>query len=310
MLRPATRAFLAVVENRFYMHVSEINIYPIKSLKGIGLPSATVYKRGLECDRCWVVVDATGKFLTQRELPRMATIAVERNGGGLNVSANGSGTLAIEPLGDGPRVETAVWDRSGQAITYDIDTNEWFSDALGTAVELRYMPEDAGRPVKSIGSKDTDRTGFADAYPLLLANEASMEDLNRRIEEADMHAGRLPAVRRLPINRFRPNIVISGAEAWAEDGWTKIRVGKAVFRVVKPSDRCVVTTTDQVTGERGKEPLKTLATFRMSKDVFPARYESWGLPANSVLFGENLIPDTPGATINVGDAVEVLEARS
>jgi uncharacterized protein YcbX len=305
------------------MHISEINIYPIKSLKGIALQSAVVNKRGLECDRRWVLVDSQGTFLTQRELAKMATIAVAIENGELRVESNGAGPLKVAPLVDGPRVATKVWDRAGEAIAYDAKTNEWFSDVLGTKVQLRYMPDDAGRPVKVVNSEASDRTGFADAYPLLLGNEASMADLNQRI--AAGASSELPPRPRnadtppkqggelfspLPINRFRPNIVVSGADAWAEDAWAKIRVGEAVFRVVKPSDRCVVTTTDQETGERGKEPLKTLATFRMSKNVFPDMYEAFGLPANSVLFGENMIPDTPGATIRVGDSIEVLATRS
>jgi uncharacterized protein len=301
------------------MHLSEINIYPIKSLKGIGLQSATIEARGLEFDRRWVLVDAAGNFLTQRELPKMATIRVSVLGDALDVSANGSGKLRIEPLFQGPRVSTCVWDRAGDALAYDVETNEWFSGVLGTEVELRYMPDDAGRPVKPIFSDESDKTGFADAYPLLLANETSLGELNERISShknpglADdgVRDPRADGGVRVPMNRFRPNIVISGADAWAEDNWGKIQVGEAVFRVVKPSDRCVVTTIDQAKGASGgKEPLRTLATFRMSKNLFPDTFEAFGLPPNSVLFGENLIPDTPGARINVGDAVEVLETRT
>jgi uncharacterized protein len=306
------------------MHISEINIYPIKSLKGIGLRSAVVNRRGLECDRRWVLVDANGTFLTQRDLPRMATIAVGIENGELRIENNGAGSLRVRPLVDGPRVSTAVWERAGEAIAYDVETNEWFSDVLGMEVELRYMPEDAGRPVRPVNSCESDRTGFADAYPLLLGNEASLADLNARIASQngsgpadegvrDPRADggvRVPTAVCVPMNRFRPNLVVTGAEAWAEDGWSRIRVGDAVLRVVKPSDRCVVTTIDQAKGESGgKEPLKTLATFRMSKNIFPEKYEAFGLPANSVLFGENVIPETPGATVNLGDAVEVLETR-
>lgn len=289
------------------MHVSEINIYPIKSLKGISLRSSVVEKRGLEFDRRWVIVDADGKFLTQRELPRMARIHVARTGYGLEVWAEDVPAIRIEQLLDGERVRTEIWDKAGDSIAYDVETNEWFSDVLGQQVELRYMPEDAWRPVNPRFDAGGDGTGFADAYPALLANEASMADLNRRIG----HNGDGDVAAPLPMRRFRPNIVVSGADAWAEDGWKKIRVGEAVFRVVKPSDRCILTTVDPEKGEfAGKEPLKTLATFRMSKDVFPDTFPAFGLQPNHVLFGENMIPDTPGATIRVGDAVEVLESRS
>ena len=280
------------------MHVCELNIYPIKSLKGIPLQSSVVEKRGLELDRRWVIVDANGKFLTQRELPRMAKLRVARRGFGLEVSTEGATAIRIEQLTEGERVITAIWDRPGQSIAYDIETNEWFSDVLGQQVELRYMPEDASRPVNPIFDAGGDVNSFADGSPALLANEASMADLNSRMAEV------------LPINRFRPNIVVSGAEPWAEDGWKKVRIGEAIFRVVKPSDRCVLTTVDQTRGEfAGKEPLRTLATFRMSKDVHPETYAAFTLPPNSVLFGENTVPDTPGATIRLGDEVEVLEYR-
>lgn len=280
------------------MHISELNIYPIKSLSGIGLQTATVEKRGLEFDRRWVIVDADGIFLTQRELPRMALVSVEATGDGLQVTSNGAGPIKIEPLNDGPRIVTEIWGRPGGSIAYGAETNEWFSDVLGQQVELRYMPEDAGRPVNPIFDAGGDINSFADGSPALLANEASMADLNSRMETP------------LPIKRFRPNIVVSGAEPWAEDQWKKVRIGEAIFRVVKPSDRCVLTTVDPEKGEfAGKEPLKTLATFRMSKDVHPNTYAAFTLPPNSVLFGENTVPDTPGATIHVGDEIEVLEYR-
>lgn len=280
------------------MHVSEINIYPIKSLSGIRLQSATVEKRGLEFDRRWIILDANGKFLTQRVLPRMALLKVARRGYGLEVWTDGTAPLRIDQLIDGERVMTSVWDKAGESIAYDVETNEWFSDVLGQKVELRYMPEDAGRPVNPIFDAGGDINSFADGSPALLANEASMADLNSRMETP------------LPIKRFRPNIVVSGAEPWAEDQWKKVRIGEAIFRVVKPSDRCVLTTVDPEKGEfAGKEPLKTLATFRMSKDVHPNTYAAFTLPPNSVLFGENTVPDTPGATIHVGDEIEVLEYR-
>jgi uncharacterized protein YcbX len=228
----------------------------------------------------------------------MATVRVARRGYGLEVSAEGTAPIRIEQLTDGERVITSIWDRPGESIAYDVDTNEWFSDVLGREVELRYMPDDAWRPVNPIFDAGGDVNSWADGSPALLANEASMADLNSRMETP------------LPINRFRPNIVVSGAEPWAEDRWKKVRIGEAIFRIVKPSDRCVLTTVDQVRGEfAGKEPLKTLATFRMSKDVHPDTYAAFTLPPNSVLFGENTVPDTPGATIRVGDEVEVLEFR-
>lgn len=284
------------------MHISEINIYPIKSLKRIALQSSAVEARGLEFDRRWLIVDKDGEFLTQREVPKMATVNVAVRGDALDVWANGSGKLAIEPLFEGERVTAEVWGTTSEALSYDVETNEWFSDALGQEVKLLYMPDDAGREINPKFNKGNERVSFADGYPLLVIGEASLADLNDKLE-----AGGSPAFRRLPMNRFRPNIVVSGSEAFAEDGWKRFRVGEAVFRSTKPCARCVMTTVDQIKGEfDGKEPLKTLATYRMAKEVMPERYEALGLNATAVLFGQNLIPETPGVTIRVGDAVEVI----
>ncbi|HVF47818.1 MAG TPA: MOSC N-terminal beta barrel domain-containing protein [Pyrinomonadaceae bacterium] len=286
------------------MHISEINIYPVKSLKGISVQASLVEPKGLELDRRWIIVDVSGKFLTQRELPRMATINVARFGNGIVVTAAGRGQLRVDPIATGERVSTEVWGRPGDAFPYDAETNQWLSQVLGTEVELRYMPDDAARPVRPPFDNNGSVTGFADGYPLLLIGEASLTDLNGRIDENGDDGVRAE----VPMNRFRPNIVVAGADPFSEDSWSRIRVGEAVFRSTKPCDRCIMTTVDQAKGEfAGKEPLRTLATYRKASQVIPDRYESYILPANSVLFGQNLIPETPGVTIQVGDAVEVIE---
>jgi len=143
---------------------------------------------------------------------------------------------------------------------------------------------------------------FADGYPLMALSEASLADLNQRIARLDADEGvRVP----LPMNRFRPNIVVSGCDAFAEDNWRQIQIGDAVFRSTKPCERCVITTVDQAKGEfTGKEPLKTLASYRMAKNVMPDRFESLGVGANAALFDQNLIGESIGATISVGDKVE------
>jgi len=137
---------------------------------------------------------------------------------------------------------------------------------------------------------------FADGYPLMVLSEATLADLNSRLSEP------------LPMNRFRPNLVVSGAGAFAEDEWKQIRIGDAVFRSTKPSERCVITTVDQAKGEfAGKEPLKTFAAYRMAKDVMPERHESLGIGPNAVLFGQNLIAENARQTIKVGDEVEIID---
>ena len=172
------------------------------------------------------------------------------------------------------------------------------------------MPETTERHVSKPFNSGDDIVSFADGYPLLVIGEGSLEELNRRVvENGEAPAGRVAAFR-VPMDRFRPSLVVKGSEPFAEDNWAKIRVGEAIFRIVKPCGRCVITTTDQETGEVvGKEPLRTLATFRKAIDVRPEGFEQFGHGPNSVLFGENMIPENPGATISIGDEVEVLEYR-
>ena len=278
------------------MHISEINIYPIKSLKGISLDSAIVEERGLRFDRRWMLTTPDGMFFTQREFPRMATMSVwiEEDGSGLGVAADRFGDVFIpfEPDTD-KKQQVTIWQSVCEGEIYGAALNEWFSDVLGTDCQLVYMPDDSRRSVNSRFDRGNEVVSFADGYPLMVLSEATLDDLNMRLDEP------------LPMNRFRPNLVVSGAEAFAEDEWGKVRIGDAIFRSTKPCERCVITTVDQTRGEfAGKEPLKTLAAYRMAKDVIPERYESLGVGANAVLFGQNLIPETPGAAIRVGDAVE------
>lgn len=278
------------------MHISEINIYPIKSLKGISVTSAVVENRGLRLDRRWLLVDADGNFMTQRESPHMATVSVCFKGDGVEVSAAGFPPLSIVPPAEGERVTATVWDSDSEAIAHDQRSNEWFSDVLGQDVKLLYMPDDAGRPISERFNKGGEIVSFADGYPLLVIGEASLADLNSRLDAP------------LPMNRFRPNIVVSGSAAFAEDDWAEMRVGEAVFRSTKPCARCVITTVDQAKGDfDGKEPLKTLASYRMAKDVIPDRFAAFGMSETAVLFGQNLIAESPGAEIRVGDPVEVVK---
>jgi uncharacterized protein YcbX len=266
------------------MYISEINIYPVKSLKGISLESAVVEDRGLRFDRRWMLVDENRQFITQREVPRMATVKIEVTGDGLNASGNGTSIAIPSEPATGERENVQVWGSSVKAEFYPQEINRWFTDALGVDCSLVSMPETTRRVVSPDHAvrKFVDTVSFADGYPFLLIGEGSLEDLNSRLES------------RVPMNRFRPNLVVSGSEAFAEDSWKRIRVGTVEFHVVKPSARCVLTTVDQVTGEKtGKEPLKTLSEYRTSN--------------GKVLFGQNLIADTAGGTVRVGDRVEVIE---
>ena len=280
------------------MHISEINIYPIKSLKGISLDAATVEERGLRHDRRWMLTTPDGMFFTQREFPKMALIStwIEDDGLGLGVAAQSFGDVFVPMQPDtGHKQQVTIWQSVCEGEVYGGALNEWFSDAIGTNCQLVYMPDDARRSVNPRFNKNDDVVSFADGYPLMVLSEASLADLNSRLEE------------QLPMNRFRPNIVVSGSDSYAEDDWGKIRIGEAVFRSTKPCERCVITTVDQARGEfAGKEPLKTLASYRMARDVIPERLESLRISETAVLFGQNLIAESVGATVRVGDAIEVL----
>lgn len=288
------------------MHISEINIYPIKSLKGISVEAATVEERGLRYDRRWMLTTPDGMFFTQREFPQMATLSVwfEEDGVGLGVAADRFGEVFVPFEPDtGKRQQVMIWQSTCAGVIYGAALNEWFSDVLATNCQLVYMPDDSRRNVRELFNKNDDIVSFADGYPLMALSEATLEDLNRRLLETDKSV-RTP----LPMNRFRPNIVISGSKSFAEDDWQTIRIGDAIFRTTKPCERCVITTVDQSKGEfTGKEPLKTLASYRMARDVMPGRLESLGINENAVIFGQNLIAESTGKTITKGDEIEVLE---
>lgn len=292
------------------MNIAEINIYPIKSLKGISLEYSHVEKRGLRYDRRWMLTDREGMFFSQREEPRMALVNVELGSGVLDVSADGFGGLHIPLEPDsGERRRVVVWQSEVDALAYGGSVSEWFSDVLGRNCQLVLMPESSERHVNERFDSGSDIVSFADGYPLLLIGEGSLEVLNERLHDRyrdEEYGEKLP----LPMNRFRPNLVVKGSEPFAEDRWAKIQIGEATFRVVKPCARCVMTTIDQDRGVTdGKEPLKTLASFRLAKDAFPDTFEAFGHTPTAVLFGENLIPVNPGAEIRMGDEAEVLEYR-
>ena len=305
------------------MNISEINIYPVKSLKGIALNEAVVEKRGLEFDRRWMLTDPNGIFITQRQVPKMATVKVKVESGELIVKSDWAGQMIVpfEP-NKGHRQSVVVWKSEVPGLVYNGEVSEWFSDALGKKCQLVLMPESTERHVSMPFDTGDDIVSFADGYPLLLIGESSLEELNRRIgENAERHhpadEASAPLLRQggeffepLPMNRFRPNVVVSGSAPFEEDRWAKIKIGETVFRIPKPCARCQIPTIDQATGEfDGNEPSRTLATFRKAHQVHPDNYKAFGQPANAVLFGENLIPENPGGTIAIGDELEVLELR-
>lgn len=261
-----------------------IRRYPVKSCRGHDLDAATVEPWGLAGDRRWMLVDADGVAVTARKHPRMVLITPEPRDDGLLVRAPGADPLTVPFPGPGPLVDVRVWASTVAATPAGPAAHAWFSEVVGGALRLVYLDDPRRRPTDPDFGLDTDVVSFADGYPLLLAGEESLAALN------DLISGAAP----LPMTRFRPNVVVAGAPPWAEDGWRRVRIGEAGFRVVKGCGRCALTTIDPDTAQRGPEPLRTLA-----------RHRRWD---GTVWFGVNLVPDTPGAVLRVGDPVEVLDA--
>ena len=194
--------------------------------------------------------------------------------GGIELAADGMGRLAVADPGlDARRDPVIIWTDECEAASAGPAAGEWFSELLGAPCRLVRLPLSTVRQVDLRYAEPGDRVGFADGFPFLLLSQGSLDELNRRLD--------VP----VPMNRFRPNIVVEGCEPHAEDGWSQVTMGGVGFRIVKPCARCVITTTDQRSGERGREPLRTLATYR----VFDGK----------VLFGQNLIHDGPGV-VRVG----------
>lgn len=262
------------------MHLSALNIYPIKSCAGIAVRSWDVDTFGFRYDRRWMVTTPRGEFITQRECPALALVRVEVAEPHLRVTAPGMPdlVLALNPLGGRP-VSTMIWDDQVSVVAPDHRADDWFSQVVGLEVVLAYMPDTVRREVDRDWAPRGGRTGFADGFPFLLIGDASLADLNQRLGEA------------LPMNRFRPNLVVAGSAPFAEDGWRAIRIGGLEMEVVKPCARCVVTTTSQERGARdGDEPLRTLATFRRQD--------------GKVMFGQNVVHYGTG-TLQVGNEVSV-----
>ncbi|MFN0159209.1 MAG: MOSC domain-containing protein [Bacteroidota bacterium] len=263
--------------------LSELNVYPIKSARGIAMRSAEITDRGLRHDRRWMLVDATGRFMTQREFPRMALIDVSVSENSLNVRAPAMKNLHIPfSVQQAHAKPVVVWHDLVEAVPMGESADTWFSQFLGSECQLVFMPEYAHRAVDRGFAFHDEIVSFADAFPMLLISEASLDDLNSRMSV------------RLPMSRFRPNLVVSGCEAYAEDSWHEIMVGDVWLHVVKPCARCAITTVDQETGMRGDEPLRTLASYR-KRD-------------GKVYFGQNLLHAQDGA-LHLGDNVSIISRR-
>ena len=266
------------------MKVTEINIYPIKSTRRIALPQSEVLPRGLPWDRRWMLVDAEGRFITARQYPTLALVQTDVKDDVVQVSAAGRSTLQL-PLQppDGQITSVTVWHDVCDAVLAGAEADAWFSDYLGLSCRLVQMSDELVRGVNPDYGQAGDEVSFADGFPLLLISQASLNDLNSRLQTP------------VSMRRFRPNLVVDGERAYQEDQWRRIRVGDVEFEGVKNCSRCVFTTIDPDTGVKhpDKEPLRTLGSYRRK-------------PQGGVYFGQNLIPRS-GGVIHVGDKVEILD---
>ena len=262
-------------------NISGIYIYPVKSLGGISLQSSMVEERGLKYDRRWMLVNENNKFLTQRIHPQMALLYVEMENDRLIIKKKKQNKIMPLNIPLIPNlkkeVKVRVWKDNVHALVYDDNVNNWFSKAIGFNCKLVYMPDSTKRKVDEQYAVNKI-VGFADGYPLMMTGEESLNDLNSKLKHP------------LPMNRFRPSIVFSGGDPFDEDNLKSFKIGDLQFRVVKPCSRCVITTVDPETGGKGKEPLKTLSTYR-EKD-------------GKVYFGMNVVADSVGI-INVGNPLKV-----
>lgn len=268
------------------MLLVDLAIFPLKSARGIPVAAAEVTARGLLGDRRWMVVDANGRCVTQRDLPglaRLQAIPADQAQDGLRLSLDGSSVDVPCPDKNALRQHVTIW-KDTLMLPEAPAGSDWLTRLFGQDLRLLFQPDDARRPVED-WAQPGDEVSLADGFPMLIATTASLDALSRA------------AGVRFGMERFRPNLVVDGAPAWQEDSWTSIRVGSVVLDLVKPCARCKLTTVDQVLGEfDGDEPLATLRRVRMSGDR----------RVPGVLFGWNAVARGSGV-IRVGDEVEILD---
>lgn len=258
--------------------VSELYIYPVKSLGGIAVSTARLTDRGFEYDRRWMLVDTDNRFLSQREFPQMALLQVELHEQGLLVrhKHNDRHVLRVPLEPEGKSCIVGVWDDVCSARWVNEEADEWFSSMLSFPCRLVYMPDASRRPVDTQYAHRREITSFADAFPLLLIGQTSLDELNSRLSSP------------LPMDRFRPNIVFTGGPPYHEDDMSHFQIAGISFYGVKPCARCVITTIDQQTAGKGKEPLRTLNGYRSRN--------------NKIYFGQNLLFEGAGQ-ISVNDPI-------
>ncbi len=264
--------------------LSEIFVYPVKSLAGIKVSTWQVNAKGLLHDRKWMLIDNKHQFLSQRRMPKMGLIKTRLTDSELILSTDASSSISL-PLDptDGDACNISIWNDVCVAKTTSKLANQWLGDFLDIQCQLVYLPNNVVRSVDPLYSKKTDQLNFSDGFPFLIVSEASMNALNR---EMNLQLG---------IERFRPNLVISQCEAYAEDSWREISINNIDFRLPKPCSRCIVPTVDPVTAKTGKEPLRTLNRCR-----------KWN---KQVYFGQNALHDNSGE-LSIGNKVQITQTGS
>ena len=262
--------------------ITSLTIYPVKSMGGIELQSSRLDNMGFQWDRRWMLVDETGEFVTARKHPQLLCIQPEmdQKTGTLSLHIPDQPMLGIpQATAESPRITVTVWNDQVEAIHLDTHVDQVLSNHLGTRCKMVFFDDKIVRQVDQDYASPGDRTGFSDGFPLLLISKPSLDDLNSRMDTP------------LPMKRFRPNIVVDGCEAYEEDNWQQFTANSVTLAAVKPCSRCIMTTANPETGKReGKEPLKTLETYRKQ--------------GNKVMFGQNIIHQTEG-TLKVGDSLNV-----
>jgi hypothetical protein len=270
------------------MHVASLHIHPLKSCLPLDVDALLITPRGPEGDRRWLLVDDDGRFVTARQHPRLAGIRAMPTATGLHLQARGHPAFDVPtPPARAPRVPVVIWGDRVDAQRCDPAADAWLSCALGFPVRLVHMDAAAHRPVDRAYAAAGDEVSFADGYPLLVISQAALDGLNARLQ------------RPVPMARFRPNLVVAGAMAHAEDRWRRVRIGAVEFEAVKPCTRCVFTTLDldSLARDPDGEPLRTLAGYRRA----PA-----GSSVTGVTFGMNLIPRGTGR-VRRGDGIVVID---
>lgn len=262
------------------IEISELAIYPVKSLAQLTMNQLQVERFGFAFDRRWMIVDTDGLMITQRKKARMCLIQPELLENGLRLQATGMPDLDVFCLADSPRCSVTVWQDQCMALDCGDEAAMWLSRFLDITCRLVFFPDNEVRQVDTTYARPGDRTAFSDGFPILLISQASLDELNRRLTKP------------VAMRRFRPNLVVTGCQPFAEDSWTKIRIGGIVFRIVKPCSRCVIPNIDPDTAEKSAEPTRTLSRFRLHE--------------KKILFGQNVIAERQGK-LELGMPVEIIE---